>query len=88
MQGMFPMVPLAQRQALCIGIFYYNGELSFGLIGDYDAMADLDSFALELEAATDEISAATPKQKRRRAAAKTGKKPKAASAKASSDGAS
>ena len=81
MQGMFPMVPLAQRQALCIGIFSYNGQLSFGLIGDYDAMSDLDSFALELEAAMDEISAATPKQKRRRAGAKTDKRPKAASPK-------
>jgi diacylglycerol O-acyltransferase / wax synthase len=88
MLGMFPMVPLAQRQALCVGIFSYNGTLSFGLIGDYDAMADLDSFALELEAAMDEISAATPKQKRRKAAAKAAKKPKATTAKASSDGAS
>ena len=103
MLGMFPMVPLAQRQALCVGIFSYNGQLNFGLIGDYDAMADLDSFGLELEAAMAEISAATPKQKRRRAAAKAPKKVTAAgtkkatskparargaTAKASSDGAS
>ena len=32
----------------------YNGQVDFGLIGDYDAMADLDSFGLDLEAATAE----------------------------------
>jgi hypothetical protein len=38
----------------------YNGQVNFGLIGDYDAMADLDSFALDLEAATDEAIATAP----------------------------
>jgi len=66
MERIVPMVPLAQRQALCVGIFSYNGRVSFGLIGDYDAMADLDSFALELEAVTEELSKATPKRRRRR----------------------
>ncbi len=51
MESIFPMVPLARRQALCVGIMSYNGQVNFGLIGDYDAMADLDSFALDLEAA-------------------------------------
>ena len=45
MESIFPMVPLARRQALCVGIMSYNGQVNFGLIGDYDAMADLDSFA-------------------------------------------
>ena len=57
MESIFPMVPLARRQALCVGIMSYNGQVNFGLIGDYDAMADLDSFALDLEAATAEIVA-------------------------------
>jgi diacylglycerol O-acyltransferase / wax synthase len=60
MESIFPMVPLAQRQALCVGIMSYNGQVNFGLIGDYDAMADLDSFALDLEAATRETIAAAP----------------------------
>jgi hypothetical protein len=60
MEAIFPMVPLARRQALCIGIMSYNGTINFGLIGDYDAMADLDSFALDLEAAIDEIVASLP----------------------------
>jgi diacylglycerol O-acyltransferase len=65
MESIFPMVPLARRQALCIGIMSYNGQVNFGLIGDYDAMADLDSFALDLEAATAEVVAtAATKTKR------------------------
>ncbi|MGV1047873.1 MAG: WS/DGAT/MGAT family O-acyltransferase [Solirubrobacterales bacterium] len=64
MESIFPMVPLARRQALCVGIMSYNGQVNFGLIGDYDAMADLESFALDLEAATDEVVATAPKPKR------------------------
>ena len=65
MESIFPMVPLARRQALCVGIMSYNGQVNFGLVGDYDAMADLDSFALDLEAATDEVIATVPKAKKR-----------------------
>jgi WS/DGAT/MGAT family acyltransferase len=60
MESIFPMVPLAQRQALCIGIMSYNGQVNFGLIGDYDAMADLDSFGLDLEAEIDDAIATAP----------------------------
>jgi diacylglycerol O-acyltransferase len=60
MESIFPMVPLARKQALCIGIMSYNGQVNFGLIGDYDAMADLDSFALDLEASTEEAIATAP----------------------------
>jgi hypothetical protein len=54
------MVPLARRQALCVGIMSYDGQVDFGLVGDYDAMADLDSFALDLEAAVEELAATLP----------------------------
>jgi diacylglycerol O-acyltransferase / wax synthase len=71
MESIFPMVPLARRQALCIGIMSYNGQVNFGLIGDYDAMADLDSFALDLEAATEEtVATAATKPKRAKARGK------------------
>jgi diacylglycerol O-acyltransferase len=59
MESIFPMVPLARRQALCVGIMSYNGQVDFGLIGDYDAMADLESFGLDLENAIGELAAAT-----------------------------
>jgi diacylglycerol O-acyltransferase / wax synthase len=70
MESIFPMVPLARRQALCVGIMSYNGQVNFGLIGDYDAMADLESFALDLEAASDEvIDTAPPRKKAKQKAA-------------------
>jgi diacylglycerol O-acyltransferase len=65
MESIFPMVPLARRQALCIGLMSYNGQIDFGLIGDYDAMPDLDSVALDLEASIKELAEAVPKPKRR-----------------------
>jgi len=64
MESIFPMVPLARRQALCVGIMSYNGQVNFGLIGDFDAMADLESFALDLEAAIEEVVATAPKPQR------------------------
>jgi WS/DGAT C-terminal domain len=70
-------VPLARRQALCVGIMSYNDQVNIGLVGDYDAMADLDSFALDLEATTQEVIKTAPK-----AAAKTGTKKKATKKKA------
>jgi diacylglycerol O-acyltransferase len=70
MESIFPMVPLARRQALCVGIMSYDGQVNFGLIGDYDAMADLDSFALDLEAATEEIISTVSKPKKRAKASK------------------
>ncbi|MGH2981890.1 MAG: WS/DGAT/MGAT family O-acyltransferase [Solirubrobacterales bacterium] len=79
MVALFPMVPLAKRQAVCIGIMSYNGQIHFGLTGDYDAMADLESLALDLEAAIDDLSDATPKRKSR---AKPRKSPKKSSKRA------
>jgi WS/DGAT/MGAT family acyltransferase len=71
MESIFPMVPLARRQALCVGIMSYNGQVNYGLIGDYDAMADLESFALDLESASEELVATAPKPaKQKKAKAK------------------
>jgi WS/DGAT/MGAT family acyltransferase len=65
MDAMFPLVPLARRQALCIGIMSYDGQVDFGLVGDYDAMADLDSFALDLEGAVQEAVETAPGARRK-----------------------
>jgi diacylglycerol O-acyltransferase / wax synthase len=54
----YPMVPLVLNTALGIAIMSYDGKLFFGLLGDYDAMADLDEFAHDLQVAIDELSAA------------------------------
>ena len=60
MSSIFPLVPLARRQALCVGIMSYDGQIDFGLVGDYDAMADLESFGLDLEKAIAEAVATAP----------------------------
>ncbi len=52
----------------------YNGQIGFGLLGDYDAMPDIDVFADYLEDALAELlQAAGGKRARapRRATAKT-----------------
>jgi hypothetical protein len=61
------MVPLARRQALCVGIMSYDGQVNFGLVGDYDAMADLESFGLDLQAALTETAATVPAKKPKKA---------------------
>ena len=78
----FPMVPLAKRQSLCVGIMSYDGTVNFGLIGDYDAMAELDALEADLEASLGELSAAVPRERKRRAAKP--RRQKAAREKASS----
>jgi len=54
----FPMVPLARRQAICVGAMSYDGRINFGLIGDHDAVPDLELVANDLEASLAELAAA------------------------------
>ncbi len=42
LQRMFPVPFLAGDRALAVAVMSYDGTLGFGLIGDLDAMADLD----------------------------------------------
>jgi diacylglycerol O-acyltransferase len=55
LQRFYPVVPLAQNTALGIASLSYNGRLAFGLLGDYDAMSDLDALAGDLDAAIAEL---------------------------------
>jgi diacylglycerol O-acyltransferase / wax synthase len=56
--GLYPVVPLAQRQALGIAIMSYDGRLGFGLLGDYDAMGGLEDLGEDLERAIDALAVA------------------------------
>ena len=58
LEAIYPMVPLAENQALGIAIMSYNGQLNFGLNADYDAVADVETLADELYASIAELSAA------------------------------
>ncbi len=49
LKGLYPVVPLAARQALGIAVMSYNGHLGFGLLGDYDALPELDAIADDLK---------------------------------------
>jgi diacylglycerol O-acyltransferase len=57
----FPCVPIASTASLGVAILSYNGQLSFGLNGDWDIVPDLDLFARGIEEALRELQdAATP----------------------------
>jgi diacylglycerol O-acyltransferase / wax synthase len=49
LRNLYPVVPLAARQALGIAVMSYNGHLGFGLLGDYDALPELDAIADDLK---------------------------------------
>jgi diacylglycerol O-acyltransferase / wax synthase len=55
MQELVPVAFLPEDHALAIAIMSYNGRVDFGLLGDYDAMGDLDRLAGFLEEALDEL---------------------------------
>ena len=69
LESIFPMVPLATNTALGIAIMSYNGQLNFGLAGDYDALADIEALADELRASIAELvrAARTPDKPRPKA---------------------
>jgi diacylglycerol O-acyltransferase len=58
LRAFYPKVPLVLNTALGIAIMSYDGRIFFGLLGDYDAMEDLDAFASDLEAAIAELATA------------------------------
>ena len=50
-----PVAFLPENHALAIAAMSYNGKLDFGLLGDYDAMPDLERFAGFLEESLAEL---------------------------------
>ena len=56
--AMYPQVPLTLNAALGIAIMSYYGRLNFGLLGDFDAMPDLEEIGRDLGAAIDELALA------------------------------
>jgi WS/DGAT/MGAT family acyltransferase len=58
MLALYPVVPLALKQALGIAIMSYDGRLGFGLLADFDALPDLEDIAAHLEGAIDDLARA------------------------------
>ncbi len=68
LRALYPVVPLARRQALGVAIMSYDGKLGFGLLADYDALPDLEDLAAELEGAIADLAAAAGEPRPRRRA--------------------
>jgi diacylglycerol O-acyltransferase / wax synthase len=58
LRELYPVVPLARRQALGIAVMSYNGRLGFGLLADYDAVPKLESIKREFERAVASLALA------------------------------
>ena len=55
MQELAPVPFLAPERALAVAIMSYNGNVTIGLMGDYDAMADLEEFGEDVERSVAEL---------------------------------
>jgi diacylglycerol O-acyltransferase / wax synthase len=55
MEDVFPIAFLPKGHALAVAIMSYNGQMNFGLLGDYDALPDLDRIGDGIEAALEEL---------------------------------
>jgi WS/DGAT/MGAT family acyltransferase len=55
LQEVAPIAFLPEDHAMAVAAMSYNGSLDFGLLGDYDAMPDLDVFADYIEDALAEL---------------------------------
>ncbi len=51
LRALYPVVPLVGDHALGVAVMSYDGRLGFGLLGDYDALSDLDVLADALRGA-------------------------------------
>jgi diacylglycerol O-acyltransferase / wax synthase len=66
LQDLFPVAFLPRNHALAMAVMSYNGRMDFGLLGDYDAVPDLDAVGDALRGALEELLAAARGQERPR----------------------
>src|SRR6202035_5323353 len=50
LRDLFPIAFLPRGHALAVAIMSYNGELCYGLLGDYDALHDIESLGESIAA--------------------------------------
>jgi len=80
LQDLFPIAFLPRDHALAIAIMSYNGGMDFGLLGDYDAMPDLDELGRDLEVALEELLIAAKKATKGKGGARRAPAPRTAPA--------
>jgi diacylglycerol O-acyltransferase / wax synthase len=61
LQDLFPVAFLPEEHALAVAIMSYNGNVAFGLLGDYDALSDIEDIADGLDASLEELLVAAKK---------------------------
>ncbi len=66
MLAAYPVVPLARNQAVSIGLTSYNSGVYYGLLGDREAMSDVDVLAGCIESSLAELVDTTTPSGRRR----------------------
>ncbi|HET6546988.1 MAG TPA: wax ester/triacylglycerol synthase family O-acyltransferase, partial [Solirubrobacter sp.] len=67
LQDLFPVAFLPDNQALAVAVMSYNGRMDFGLLGDYDALTDIEELGDALRSALAElVTAARPARRKRR----------------------
>ena len=54
----FPYVPIAMQMRIAVAMLSYNGQLHFGITGDYDEAPDVDVVAEGIKVGMDEMLAA------------------------------
>jgi WS/DGAT/MGAT family acyltransferase len=57
LEDLFPVAFLPEHHALAVAIMSYNGSIDYGLLGDYDALPDIDVIAEGIEASLQELLA-------------------------------
>jgi diacylglycerol O-acyltransferase len=58
LSDLFPLAFLPENNALAVAIMSYNGHIEYGLLGDYDALPDIDLIAREIDRALAELVSA------------------------------
>jgi diacylglycerol O-acyltransferase / wax synthase len=64
LEDLFPIAFLPKRHALAVAVMSYDGGMDFGLLGDYDAMPDIDRLAEMFAASLTELLEAAGGPKR------------------------
>ena len=82
LQDLFPIAFLPKNHSLAIAIMSYNGGVNFGLLGDYDALPDVDLIADGIAEGLAELKRAAQAQEARaaRAAGDAAPRPRAGAA--------
>ena len=64
LRDLFPVAFLPKRHALSVAVMSYNGGMDFGLLGDYDAMPDLEQLAAMFDESLADLLAAAGEPKK------------------------